>query len=238
MDKSEHLTEQYLLTLNRGVVVFEPDGKIPPDFVLAETIGVEVRRLNQNYGYPDGSVEGLEQPTIPLLRNLKKLLPTIGLSNNGESWYVKIVFRRPIDSWRLLWKKIKKELCAFMTLADRKQCSISIADNFNLSLSRASKDHGSFFLLGAIRDYDSGGRTIGEIEKNLRFCIKEKEKKIAPYRKKYAEWWLILPDHIGYYSMEQEDRNVFRAEVIPSLRHNFNKIILLDPCDHRRAFEI
>ena len=239
MDNSEHLVEQYLLALKRGPVVFEPDGEKTPDFALAGTIGVEVRRLNQNYRYLNGSIEGLEELAIPIWRNLKTSLSTIGPSISGESWYVKITFRRPIDPWKLLWKKIKKELCAFMNSADRKQCIISVADNFDLGLNRASKDHGSFFLLGSSSDYDSGGRTMGEIEKNLRFCIEEKERKIANsfQRKRYAEWWLILPDHIGY-SMEPGDRDVFRVEIMPNLHHSFNKIILLDSRDHHRAFEI
>lgn len=238
MDESERLAEQYLLSLKRGSVVYEPDGEKTPDFAFAGTIGVEVRRLNQNYEHPDGSMEGLEDRSISLWQKLKKLLPTIGPSIDGESWYVKIIFRRPIAK-KFPRRRIQKKLCEFMTSTDRKQCVISVADSFDLGLNRASKDHGNFFLLGSSRDYDSGGRTMGEIEKNLKFCIEEKERKIANsfQREKYAEWWLILPDHIGY-SMEPEDRNVFRVEIMPNLQHSFNKIILLDPHDHHRAFEV
>lgn len=57
MDESECLAEQYLLSLERGSVVYEPDGEKIPDFALAGTIGVEVRRLNQNYRYLDGSIK-------------------------------------------------------------------------------------------------------------------------------------------------------------------------------------
>ena len=110
MDKSERLAEQYLLSLERGSVVFEPDGNTPLDFAFSGTIGVEVRRLNQNYGHPDGSMEGLEQLSIPLWQRLEKLLPSIGPSIGGESWYVGMDFRRPIDSWKFLQAKIKKAL--------------------------------------------------------------------------------------------------------------------------------
>lgn len=185
MGESERLANQYLLALERGSVIFEPDGNTPPDFSLAGTIGVEVRRLNQNFEYSDGSMEGLEQLAIPLWRYLEKALPSIGPSIDGESWFVGIDFRRPIDPRKLLWAKIKKELIAFMTPNDRKQCTISITDNFKLDLIRASKDCDSFFLLGASSDDDEGGWIMGEVEKNLRFCIEEKEKKIAPYRQKY-----------------------------------------------------
>ncbi len=237
MDESEHLANQYLLTLKRGKVVFEPDGNIPPDFSLSGTIGVEVSRLNQNYGYPDGSMEGLEELSIPIWQYLEKELPSIGPSIDGESWFVGIDFRRPIDPRKSLWPKIRKELITFMKSADRKQCTISVTDNFNLDLIRASKDCGSFFLLGASSDNDAGGWVLGEVEKNLRFCIEVKEKKIAPYRQKYTEWWLILPDYIDY-SMELQDRDVFRTDVMPNLQHSFNTIIFLDPRDHSRAFEV
>ncbi|MDO9271654.1 MAG: hypothetical protein Q7T94_01375 [Rugosibacter sp.] len=66
MDDSERLAEKYLLALNCGEVVFEPDGNIPPDFSVDARIGVEVRRLNQNYEKSDGSIEGLEELAIPL----------------------------------------------------------------------------------------------------------------------------------------------------------------------------
>ena len=78
---------------------------------------------------------------------------------------------------------------------------------------------------------------MGEVEKNLQLCIGEKEKKIAPYRAKYTEWWLVLPDHIEY-GIDPEDHQIYRAEVVPNLSHNFAKIILLDPRNHHRVFEI
>ncbi len=237
MDESERLVEQYLKDLCKGSVVFEPDGNIPPDFALAGTIGVEVRRLNQNYEYLNGSTAGLEELDIPLWQRLNKLLPSIGPSIDGESWFVGIDFRRPIGPWGPLWVKIKQELVAFMTSHNRKQGTISVTDNFKLDLICTCKDNDSFFLLGASSDDDSGGWVMEEVEKNLRLCIAEKEKKIAPYRKKYAVWWLAFPDHISY-GMKSKDRETFRTEVMPNLWHTFDKIILLDPLNHRRAFEI
>lgn len=237
MDDSEQLVERYLNGLGKGVVVFEPDGNIPPDFSVAASIGVEVRRLNQNHEHPDGSTEGLEQRAIPLWQCLQKLLPSIGPSIDGESWFVGMDFRRPIGPWRSLPVEIERKLIAFMSEPIRKRCAISVTDNFGLDLVRASKDHGSFFLLGASRDDDSGGCIMGEVEKNLRLCIAEKEKKIAPYRSRYREWWLVLPDHIDY-SMEPDDRETFRDEVVPKLQHSFKRIVLIDPRNHHRAFEI
>ncbi len=237
MDDSERLVERYLNDLGLGLVVYEPDGNVPPDFSLAGSIGVEVRRLNQSHQRPDGSTEGLEELAIPLWQRLKKLLPSISPSIEGESWFVWMDFRRPIGQWKSLQMKIQRELFAFMSQANRTQCTIAIADNFQIDLLRASKDHGSFFLLGASSDDDSGGWVLAEVEQNLRRCIAEKELKIAPYRSRYKEWWLVLPDYIDY-GMDPEDRETFKAEFAPNLRHAFDKIVLLDPRNHHRAFEI
>jgi len=237
MDDSERLVEQYLVGLGIGAVVFEPDGNIPQDFSLDARIGVEVRRLNQNYQRLDGKNEGLEELAIPLLQRLNCLLTTIGPSVNGESWFVSMDFRRPIAPWKQLKTKIKYELVEFMQSSARSQKTIQVANNFELDFIRASKDHGVFFLLGASSDDDSGGWVMSEIDKNLRLCITDKERKIRPYQGRYSEWWLVLPDYIDS-SMELEDRDVFNAEMAPNIPHTFDKIVLIDPRNYRRAFEI
>lgn len=237
MDESEKLVEKYLIALGRGAVVFEPDGNIPPDFSLDGSIGIEVRRLNQNYERPDGSTEGLEELAIPLWQRLQKALPKLGPSIDGESWFVCMDFRRPVGQWKPLQAKIEQALLAFMRSTPRTATTIKIAQNFELDLICAEKDQGSFFLLGASSDDDSGGWVMGEVEKNLRLCILEKGRKIAPYRGNYSEWWLVLSDHIDF-GMDVKDREVFRAEVMPSIQHTFDKIILIDPRDHSRVFEV
>ncbi|MGH9611908.1 MAG: hypothetical protein ACRD4P_02390 [Bryobacteraceae bacterium] len=45
---------------------------------------------------------------------------------------------------------------------------------------------------------------------------------------KYLEWWLVLSDHINYG----------RKESLRVPRNDWDKIILIDPGDHTRAFEI
>ena len=236
MDHSERLADQYLRSLNLGGVVYEPDGNIPPDFLVGTGIAVEVRRLNQNYQFADGSMQGLEELAIPLWKRFKTYLPSLGKSVNGECWYVGLDFRRPLEEWRTLRPLVESELRAFMARPLRSQTTVQITPSLSLDLLRAGKDHGSFFLLGPQSDDDSGGWVMGEVERNLRLCITEKEKKIEPNRLKYPKWWLVLADHIDY-SMDEEDRTVFRTEVMPRIRHQFSKIILIDPRDYQRAFE-
>jgi hypothetical protein len=237
MDEAEQLANLYLCGLNLGPVVFEPDGNIPPDFSVGGHIGAEVRRLNQNFVNPDGLTEGLEEVSVPLWQRLRSLFHSLGPSVNGECWYVSLDYRRPLGRWKPLEAKIRLELRAFMRASVRTRMCISISPNLTLDLHQAGKDHGTFFRLGASADADSGGWVMAEVEKNLRFCIAEKEKKIAPYRERYEEWWLVLADHIDY-SMETSDREVFRTTVMPNITHSFQRIVFIDPRDHRRSFAV
>jgi len=237
MDDSERLANLYLRDLNLGPVVFEPDGNIPPDFSVGGYIGVEVRRLNQNFVKLDGTKEGLEEVSVPLWQRSRNLFHSLGPSVNDECWYVSLDYRRPLGRWKLLEAKIRRELLAFMLEPARIRTSIYISPNLTLKLFPAGIDHGTFFRLGAASDKDSGGWVMPEVVKNLRLCIAEKERKIAPYRDKYTEWWLILSDHIDY-SMEPIDRDVFQTTVMPNITHSFKRIIFIDPRDHRRAFAV
>jgi hypothetical protein len=236
MDDSERLADQYLRSLGIGAVVYEPDGNIPPDFCIGGRIAVEVRRLNQNYEFSDGTRQGLEQLAIPLWKKFRTYLPSLGPSIDGECWYVGLDFRRPLEEWQALRPLIESKLRSFRAQPNRTQTVIQITRNLKIDLIRSGKDHGSFFLLGASSDDDSGGWVIGEVERNLRLCIAEKEKKIEPYRSRYPEWWLVLADHIDY-SMDPDDRPAFKSEVMPTIPHRFRKIVLIDPRDHRRSFE-
>ena len=48
MRRSEEAVDRFLRGLEVGDVRFEPDGNVPPDFLVDERIAVEARRLNQN----------------------------------------------------------------------------------------------------------------------------------------------------------------------------------------------
>lgn len=237
MDASERLADKYLRGLKLGEVAYEPDGNVPPDFSVGGRIGVEVRRLNQNYTDSSGASQGLEEVTIPLWGRMRSILKSLGPSVDGECWYVGVDYGRPLPEWKLLEPLIRGKLAEFMRRPHRSRAVLQIAPNFEMDLLRAGMDHGSFFVLGAGSDNDSGGWVMSEVEKNLRLCIAQKEKKIAPYRGKYEEWWLVLADHIDY-SMEDEDRVVFREQVMPTVPHSFARIVFLDPRDNGRAFEV
>lgn len=237
MNRSERLAQQYLLSLGLGEVKFEPDGNVPPDFLVGDSVAVEVRRLNQNHESATNGHQGLEVLDISLRQRISNYLRNFGLSKEGECWYVAYDFRRPLESWKTLRPLLERELSAFMLSATREQKKVRLTKTFGIELFKAGMDHGTFFVLGSSIDQDAGGWVMSELERNLRICITEKEKKIASYRDRYPAWWLVLEDHIDH-AVDQEDRPRFRSEVMSRIDHSFDRLVLLDPSGRKRAFEV
>ena len=77
MNESEKSVYEYLTSQGLGAVVYEPDGKVPPDFLVSGRIAVEVRRLNQNEETADGH-RGLEETSKPLHALVCKALADVG----------------------------------------------------------------------------------------------------------------------------------------------------------------
>ena len=74
-----------------------------------------------------------------------------------------------------------------------------------------------------------------KVEHNLRLCINEKTKKVARFRSRYSEWWLILVDHVAY-GMSRDIRRMFRESV--SIQHNWDRITLISPLDPACHFDL
>jgi hypothetical protein len=235
MDDCEHLTNAYLRHLGFGSVVYEPDGNVPPDFLVDGRIAVEVRRLNQNERTESGP-RGLEEVAIPLQMRIRKLLASLGPPKSGVSWYVYYALRRPVPAWNVLRPEIRKRLVAFRDdTVERRHAAVTVADCLEIKLMPAGKLYATCFVSGGYSDDDSGGWVFGETQENLRLCIEEKTLKIARVRQKYPEWWLILVDRIGY-GVDDCDRQLYREHL--GIKHSWDKVILLNPLNHRSAFEI
>jgi hypothetical protein len=235
MDDSEKLADEYLRSLARGAVVYEPDGNRPPDFLVNGTIAVEVRRLNQNEITESGH-RGLEVTRIPLAARIRKLLSTFGPPRSGISWFVCYDFRRPLPEWRELSSALREYLLAFRDNPETSpEVSATICNGFEIELRRAGNSYPQFFVPGGSADDDTGGWILQETQKNLRLCIEEKTRKIAPYRHNYTEWWLVLIDRIGF-GVEACDEQLFREHL--RFEHSWDKIVLVSPDNPRRAFEL
>jgi hypothetical protein len=235
MDNSEKVANDYLVHLGFENIVYEPDGNMPPDFLVNGRTAVEVRRLNQNERTASG-FRGLEEIAIPLQMKIGRLLASLGPSRSGTSWFVHYTLKRPVPAWDVLRPALRQHLIAFRDdQSDDRPTAIMIADSLELELIRASNTHARCFVPGGYSDDDSGGWVFEETQKNLRLCIEEKTLKIARVRDNYPEWWLILVDRIGY-GVDDRDRQLYREHL--AIRHSWDKVILLSPLDYRSAFEI
>jgi len=166
---------------------------------------------------------------------MQRYLPTLGIKEGEESWYVGVRIRRPLESWRILEPKLRAALIKFMHSESRTQTTLCITPHLDVNLTRAGRVYPSFYQMGIGLDKDSGGFVISEIYKKLQLCISDKDNKVAPYRHRYPEWWLVLPNHIGR-CMDTEDQRQFND--LPPIKHTWHKVILLNTHNPTDAFEL
>jgi hypothetical protein len=229
MNMDEAIVDKYLRSLEIGDVMFEPDGKLPPDFLVDTRIAVEARRLNQHYE-DAGKLRGLEQDTIPLRQRLENLL-TEFTQPGTQSWFVMFSFRRPFAEWSILKPKLRGCLASVLAQRPDSIWRMEIDQTFNISILRATTVEGSNFLLGGYTDMDAGGWVVSEVVRNMSAYVAEKNKKVAPYLKKYGEWWLVFVDYIGQESEAPEVKKYI------SRTDPWDKILVLNPMSGR-AYEI
>lgn len=85
MDSAEEVVNRLLSNMGFGSIAFEPDGNIPPDFVINGRIAAEVRRLTQIHD-DGGGPRGLSEVSISLTQRVEKLLNSIERSGQGAWW--------------------------------------------------------------------------------------------------------------------------------------------------------
>jgi len=235
MNDSEKVVHEYLVSLGLGPVVYEPDGKVPPDFLVDDRIAVEVRRLNQNEESARGH-RGLEETSKPLNSLMQKALASMGSPISGASWFVFYTYRRPLPPWTKLEGTIRRALEEIRQVTNLEEVKLYVTSRFRLDFTRASRVHSSLFVLGGSSDHDSGGFVIAEMARNLQLCIAEKNLKVSKVRSRYSEWWLALEDRIGYGDLEEGDRDQLRQMI--RCDGPWSKIILVNPLKPSLGFEL
>jgi hypothetical protein len=233
MKKEEKLALQYLESLGFKNIVHEPDGNFPPDFLIDDKIGIEVRRLNQNYMSGDQN-NGLEEIQFSLLHKIQNLLSEIKSNSFEKSYFISYTFRRPI-SLNSTVSEMKRLLTEFAKNGTVIAGDYVIHDRFKFTIFPASKKHKQLFVLGGYSDHDSGGFVISEVNRNLEICANEKSRKIKDFRWKYPEWWLVLIDYIGY-GLSAIDLSQLRE--IQKAEYDWDKIIVVNPLNPKNGVEI
>ena len=230
MNREEEVAKKYLEGLGLGELVYEPDGNVPPDFLIGGRIAVEVRRLNQHY-LKSGQVRSLEEDTIPLWQSTEKLLEEFGPPKDGRSWFVFFRLKRPLPSWGKLNSLTRACLSRFLLSPSPGPIRFELADGFAITLLESSNVQKGVFCLGGRTDFDAGGFVVSELIRNMAEYIREKELKTGPYRRRYLEWWLVFIDQIGYANDRKELKEYL------SKPEGWDKVILVSPLGDR-AYEI
>ena len=234
MKREEKITEAYLKSLGFKNVVFEPDGNIPPDFSIDGRIAVEVRRLNQHFFTKD-EARGLEEGRSPLFKLLQSSLSEFNSQYKGDTYWVYVRFRRPIERGPTVKKAIQRTLAGFLSKPFPLPCDVKVTNSicFHIFSSLPVKDR-VFRFAGGI-DRESGGFVLAEFKKNFDHCVKEKTEKIKDYYAKYASWWLVLVDKIAY-GFDQSEKEQIKSMV--NIDPPWDKVIVLGSLNANNILEI
>jgi hypothetical protein len=233
MDESERIAKAYLDTLGLGPVQYEPDGNVPPDFLVGGRIAVEVRRFNQNHRSA-GRHEGLEEIDIRLSWSMRKLLASFGPPPAGKSCYVCYDFSRPLD-WRRTGPRVRRALERVLDAMPSEWTRIPIDTSLTLDVFPASAPTAYAFILGGSSDDQASGYVEAKLIENLRICIDDKTAKVSRFVDRYPEWWLVLVDHT-LLRPDADDIVYARGHIaIPDL---WQRVVLVDRAEPSKILDV
>lgn len=197
MDDAEQAAHAWLQTnyLDNSIR-FEPDGNCPPDFVLDDTLAIEVRRLNETRSDPAGIKPiGLEQDTLRLHKILNGIFEKLKC-HDGQQFMVHL---RITDPAQLIFDKkcLKEDLIKVHAdlLGKEKTTEHS---GFQLDWIPWKFEDIFHAVYLASTEHDGAGGFLEQVyASNIERLIAEKNHKIGKNaQKQYAHWWLVLVDYI------------------------------------------
>lgn len=232
MDKHEKIAYEYLKSKGFKDIEYEPDGNVPPDFLVDKKYAIEVRRLNENIIINEG-YEGLEEKEIPLYQKVQKVISSFDKSTNGSCsvWYK---FSRPIPKLKTVENELKELFINFLK-DDRHRLDTRLNCGIEVTITKSVINLEKKFYLAGLSDKDSGGYIVELVDKNLRLCIEEKTRKIENVKDKYSQWWLILIDYISF-GLDEFDQKELKEHF--KFEHNWDRILIIDPSNYNNSFEM
>ena len=138
MNKDELIAEGYLKKHYENIL-YEPDGNIPPDFSIDGSIGVEVRRLNQQHRN-NGSTNGLEEQRIPLSKAVENELSKHPLSLNGNNFYLTLRYERNIGKIKDIKKNTALAVQGFQAQNESVPFKYKLSENVTLEFVAIAKN--------------------------------------------------------------------------------------------------
>lgn len=235
MNTDEKTALKYLEGLNIGKPNYEPDGNIPPDFSFDNNLGIEVRRLNQNY-FDNSKVEGLEELQYRINKILDQSLKSFDSKHDGDSYWVFMQYRRPINhNTRSLLKQFTIGLQLFLDSKREDNSKLEVNNFIDLRFIKTNNKFPELFKYGGGSDFNTFGYVNAVFIENVSYCIFEKSKKILGYKSNYTTWWLILVNHL-YTQFEDDDITEIRKYL--NSTGDFDKVKVLNPSNLKIIFEL
>ena len=233
MNWEEKIVNDYLYSEGFKNIHFEPDGNMPPDFSIENSIAIEVRRLNENY-FAEGRVVGTYEDYYSFWDFLPKFLDNYINPNLNTSYLLSFYYRRPLPEFSKLKRSLKLALDKFVN-NPTPNIEITIKDSIVIKLTPDDNKLQNKIHLASTGDNNGGGFVIPIYLSNINYCIEEKTDKIKDFHYRYENWWLILVDRI-VYGIRPTDIEKIAEEI--KLNHLWSKLIILDPNDKVPIIEI
>lgn len=222
----------------QGYTSIERPCEDPPDYVVNDKIGVEVRRLNLNV-VVNGQIKGEEQVWVPLRKAIEEALNEFGTPTGKQGWYVDCMYdpSKPMPKTKIVQREIHKHLLSLAQPSNTdliEQCQLGYRSrdpntgetlpsiHFHLSLPcgiclmlTPGSPKSAMFILQDV-SAGQGILILSELLANIKHAVDEKTHKIKKREKDLDEWWLILVDHIGhipYSGLTQTELSDLRTKI-------------------------
>lgn len=231
MNKDESIADTFLRK-HYIDVIHEPDGNIPPDFSVNNTVGVEVRRLNQQYR-DAGTTMGLEKGRFSLLKAIEKEISQFPRDTNGKNYWLRLRYARDIGKLKEIKKNIKLAISEFQLQNENTPFEFNLSKNVTLGFDRRNENLSRKYKVAIESDLNRGGWVIGMYVQETMHCINDKKEKIKSYQSKYKTWWLLLVDHIDFMGADAK-QEIVKKLTKPSC---FERVIVIKS-DGAIQFEI
>lgn len=225
MNKDEQIVFNYLLRKNGSDVIFEPNGNIPPDFLVDTSFAIEVRRLNQQF-FSKGKSEGLETLSHQLFSAFKEVLVSFDTMYSGKSYWVYLRYKRPCKTSIKETKKLmRNSLLRFINLENVTfPHNIRINKRIFLEVCESLPIEGRIFRPGGRADHDAGGFVVSTYIENISHCIHEKSEKIKNVKIKHKFWQLFLVDHLN---LGLDGNEIVEVKNLINNLEKFDKLVLV-----------
>jgi hypothetical protein len=228
----EQVAIEYFQSKGYSDIIHEPDGNVPPDLVIDGFIAIEVRRLNQ-FKRMNGLNLPLEDLEYSLMPRVRKLMESV-TCEYSHTTYVSIDYKRPLKVDKILMDDIEKLLHLHIKSLDLKM-HYQVRNNLRVRFWPTKKNYGRPYVWASSSDGDGGGFVVANILESLNIIIKEKQRKILPYKSKYDVWWLAVNDKIGFGI---DDIDLDQLNSAFNIKTFFERIIFISPFDSLKGMEL